>query len=101
MPTIARSHSDSLNVVCWKKPKSVRKVTTRFEDLIRQLVYKNYSTTNYYHPRMICDVCRITITDIEKVSFYNIFYNVIIFHKLLIKCHLESQSILCDNNMLL
>ena len=66
---VARTHADSVNLVCavcWKKPKSVRKISDKQTDLIRQFCYKDYNFKNYFHPKVICDVCRRTLIDLEK-----------------------------------
>ena len=65
-----RTHDDSLNLVCaacWRKNKSVRTVSDSHADLLRKHVFEDYSTKNSFHPKVICDGCRSTITKLEKV----------------------------------
>lgn len=65
----ARSHSDSLNIVCavcWRKPKSVRKVTEKISDQINRFSSPEYDLKNYYHPKVICDSCRVILGNLNK-----------------------------------
>ena len=78
-PTISntkpRTHNDSVLVVCavcWKKPKGVRNITDKQADLIRQFSYKDYNIRNYFHPKVICGACRVTLSNLEKVGEYYI-----------------------------
>ena len=67
-----RTHDDSLNLVCaacWRKNKSVRTVSDSHADLLRKYVFEDYSTKNSFHPKVICDGCRYTITKLEKVGY--------------------------------
>ena len=73
----SRSHDDSLLVVCagcWRKSKDVRKISDTMADLIRKYVYKEFSLSNSYHPRVVCDGCRKTIADLEKVRYLMFAY---------------------------
>ena len=66
----ARDHDASLLVVCdifWRKNKSMGRVTDKLAELIRKHVFKDFSLKNTYHPRVICDGCRKTLSDTEKV----------------------------------
>ena len=77
MPPVAtkknpKSHDNCLHLVCaacWRKNKAVRTVSETLADLLRKYVYKDYSTKNSLHPRVICDGCRTTITKLEKVGY--------------------------------
>ena len=65
-----RSHDDSLLVVCaacWRKNKTVCRVSDRVADQIREHVYKDYSTKNSNHPKVICAGCQKTLSDLDKV----------------------------------
>ena len=67
--TIARSHSDSVNIVCavcWKKPTSTRKVTEKISEQIKKLVCQEYDLKNYYHPKVVCDACRVILSVLSK-----------------------------------
>ena len=67
---VAKTHGDSLNTICaacWRKKGSVRPVTEKLAELLCQFVYSDYSREGRIHPSVICDVCRITITGLEKV----------------------------------
>ena len=67
MPPFTRpSHSD--------QDASILAVSDKLADLIRKHVFKDFSTKNTYHPRVICDGCRKTITDIEKVGYNGDFF---------------------------
>ena len=69
----ARSHEDSLLVVCaacWRKNKNVRSITDNMAELIRKHVYKDFTLRNGYHPSVVCDGCRKTISDFEKVGAF-------------------------------
>ena len=69
----ARDHNASLQVVCaacWRKNKTTCTVSDKLADLIRKHVYNDFNTRNSYHPRVICDGCRKTLTDMEKVSYF-------------------------------
>ena len=67
---VARTHSDSLSVicaVCWRKQGSVRKVSEKIEELVKEHVFGDYQRDNGFHPSVICDGCRKTLLDISKV----------------------------------
>ena len=69
----ARSNEDSLLVVCaacWRKNKNVRSITDNMAELIRKHVYKDFTLRNGYHPSVVCDGCRKTISDLEKVGAF-------------------------------
>ena len=66
----ARTHTESLRVVCavcWRKQKNVSNVSDKLADLICQFSFHGYNRKNYFHPKVICDGCRRTIIDLEKV----------------------------------
>ena len=68
---MARTHQDSLTVVCaacWRKNKNVRMVTDKTADLICQFVFDGYSRSNGFHPTVLCDGCRKTLSDLGKVE---------------------------------
>ena len=72
----ARTHTESLKTVCaacWRKPKNVRNVSDRVEELIRQFVFKDYSKSNGYHPSVVCTGCQQTLSDLAKVKLLNIY----------------------------
>ena len=65
-----KNHSDFLKLICaacWRKKNSVRDVSDKFAELIRQYIFADYSVDNGIHPYVICDGCRKTLMDIEKV----------------------------------
>ena len=69
----ARDHDGSLLVVCaacWRKNKSVGKLSDKLTALVRKHVFEEFYTKNNYHPKVICDGCRKTLSDIEKVMIY-------------------------------
>ena len=71
---VARTHGDSLLIVCavcWRKKGSVRPVTDKMSGLICQFVFEDYSKDNGVHPSVICDGCRKTLGDIDKVRKLN------------------------------
>ena len=101
-PFTIPSHSDqdasilSVCAVCWRKNKSMGRVSDKLADLIRKHVFKDFSTQNTYLPRVICDGCRKTITDIEKVGNYGRlvidFQHIIYVNGKLSKRHLSPTS---------
>ena len=71
-----RDHDGSLRVVCaacWRKNKSVGKISDKLAALIKKHVFEDFSTKNSYHPKVICDGCRKTLADIEKVMIFMLF----------------------------
>ena len=94
-----RDHDASILAVCavcWRKNKSMGRVSDKLADLIRKHVFKDFSTQKTYHPRVICDGCRKTITDIEKVGNYGRlvidFQHIIYVNGKLSKRHLSPTS---------
>ena len=66
---VARTHQEALRIVCaacFRKPKEVRPVSDKFEQLICQFVYKDYSKSNGFHPTVVCVGCQKTLSDIAK-----------------------------------
>ena len=66
----AKTHSDCLSIVCavcWRKKDNSRNVSDSVADNIRQFVYEGYDRDSGYHPCVICDGCRKTLTDLAKV----------------------------------
>ena len=68
----ARSHQDSLKIVCaacWRKKKTVSNISEKMADLTRKFVFDGYNKTNGYHPTVLCDGCRKTLSDLDKVKY--------------------------------
>ena len=71
MKSCAKTHSDCLSsvcAVCWRKKDNVRNVSDSLAENIQQHVFEGYSRDNGYHPCVICDGCRKTLTDLAKVQ---------------------------------
>ena len=69
----ARTHEEARKVVCCACGRKAKKggiscVSPRFESLVCQYVYENFSVQNTYHPTAMCTTCRITLTAFEKVA---------------------------------
>ena len=65
----ARSHADSIHLVCavcWRKSSSARKVSEKLSDQIKKFFSKEFDLKNYYHPKVVCDVCRLTLSALSK-----------------------------------
>ena len=69
----AVTHEESTRLVCavcFRKKDSARLVTGKLEQLIRKYVYEEYSVTNSEMPQVICNGCRITIQEVDLVSYF-------------------------------
>ena len=65
----AKTHSDCLNIICsicWRKKGSMRAVSDTVSDLIMKYVYEGYKRDGGVHPKVICDGCRKTWSDIHN-----------------------------------
>ena len=72
----ARTHDEAralICCVCWKKVKknnnggAVKLVSERQSNLVRQILFENYSVHNSLHPTALCVSCRLTLYSLEKV----------------------------------
>ena len=69
----SKTHSDFLKLICaacWRKKPSVTKVSDKLSQLICQHIFAEYSVDSDIHPSVICDGCRKTLMDIDKVCFF-------------------------------
>ena len=78
----ARSHEESRQIICCccgKKVKTnaghkpITKVNEKYEQLIKMVVYSEYSVNNAAYPTGLCDGCRLALVANEKVISYIYF----------------------------
>ena len=79
-----RSHDESRAVVCCvcsKKLKvsqhSYKIINERWSNLVRKFVFIGYSTRNPSHPTALCDICRLTLSAMEKVLCQGVIFQII------------------------
>ena len=73
----ARSHDECRQVVCCvcskkvkqknKRSGTIKVISEKMSNLVRQYVFGGYSVQNPFHPTALCDSCRLTLCDFEKV----------------------------------
>ena len=83
----ARSHEESRQIICCccgKKVKTnsgqkpITKVNEKYEQLVRKVVYSEYSVNNNAYPTGLCDGCRLALVANEKVILLCIFFLLVI-----------------------
>ena len=87
MPYKVKTHEENRSLiccVCWRKcDKNSRSVTKAIEDLVKKFVFESYSSLNESYPSSICGSCRVCLTEMEKVTLFEIYQCQIIFIYLL------------------
>lgn len=87
-----RSHLDNLYLVCLRKTKSFRRISSSQQNIFKQHVYSDYKSSDNRFPKSICNTCSFVLNQkpllFNKIQVFN--------HSELIKMKVNNDNVDCS-----